>query len=75
MTRSYGKSGDATYEFTQWTSASDTKNLIYYFHTYDNRRVQQVELLKTDLDAKRILVIPRHGQEDFQNLTPVKTGA
>src|SRR5262249_4761667 len=70
-----GQAGDSTYELTQWTSACDTKNLVYYFHTYDNRRVRQVELMKSDLDGKRILVIPRQGREDFQNLTPVKAGA
>lgn len=62
-------------EYTQWTCASDTKNLTFYFHTHDNRRLRRVELLKADLNAKEIQVIPRHRQEDYQDLTPAQFGA
>ena len=36
---------------TLWTSAADTRNLIYYYHTQHNRRVRAVELGKIDLDG------------------------
>ncbi|HEV3136881.1 MAG TPA: choloylglycine hydrolase family protein [Pirellulales bacterium] len=62
------------YELTQWTSATDTKNLVYYFHSYDNRRVRQLDLKKVDLNAGQVLVIPSRGQEDFDDLTPGKAG-
>jgi len=70
-----GHAGDATFEYTQWTGASDTKNRVYYFHTYGNRRVQKVELDNVDLDAPQVLTIPKHAAEDVQNLTPSKAGA
>jgi choloylglycine hydrolase len=67
---------DATaYELTQWTSASDTKNLVFYFHSHDNRRIRQVDLKKVDFNGGQILVIPSRGQEDYDNLTPAKIGA
>ncbi len=45
-------------EYTQWTSACDLKNLKYYYHTYDDRRVYAAELGKFDADAKRPVTIP-----------------
>ncbi len=67
------ENGQPSFDHTQWTSASDTKNLIFYFHTDDNRRVRHVDLKECNLDAKRILVIPRHAAEDSQDLTPANT--
>lgn len=36
--------GNVIYEETQWTSASDLKNLKYYFHSYHNRNVRSIDL-------------------------------
>jgi choloylglycine hydrolase len=33
---------------TIWTSAADTRNLVYYCHTQHNRRVRAVELNEID---------------------------
>jgi choloylglycine hydrolase len=57
-------------EYTQWTSASDTKNRSFYFHSHDNRRVRRVDLLRADLNAAEIISIPLYDQADEQNLTP-----
>jgi choloylglycine hydrolase len=36
---------------TLWTSAADTRNLVYYYHTQHNRRVRAVELGKIDFGS------------------------
>jgi choloylglycine hydrolase len=56
------------FEYTQWTSASDLKNRKFYFHTYDNRRVRSVELMKFDLDAKRPVRIFLDDEAAIENL-------
>jgi choloylglycine hydrolase len=40
------------YEYTQWTSGIDLKNKYYYFHSYDNRNLRKIDLMKMDLDQK-----------------------
>ncbi len=57
-------------DYTQWTSASDTKNRSFYFHTHDNRRIRRVDLLQANLNAGEIVSIPLHDQADEQDLTP-----
>lgn len=61
-------------EYTQWTSASDTKNRSFYFHSHDNRRVRRVDLLRADLNAAEVVKIPLYDQADEQNLTPPSAG-
>ncbi len=39
-------------ETTQWTSAKDMARRRYYFHTYDDRSIRMVDLMKFDLNAK-----------------------
>jgi choloylglycine hydrolase len=36
---------------TIWTSAADTRNLVYYYHTQHNRRVRAVELNDIDFGS------------------------
>jgi len=36
---------------TLWTSAADTRNLVYYYHTQHNRRVRAVELGDVDFGS------------------------
>lgn len=61
-------------EYTQWTSASDTKNRSFYFHSHDNRRVRRVDLMRANLNASQVVTIPLHDQVDEQNLTPQGAG-
>ena len=65
-----GFGADASLELTDWTSASDTRNRTYYFHTQGNRRVRAVELMKCDLTAATPVTIPLHDEEPVQFLTP-----
>ena len=63
---------ETLYDITQYTTAADTKNKRYYFHTNDNRRVRVIDLTKMDLDGKGLVFIPMKSKEDVQDLTPVK---
>ncbi|MFY2556919.1 linear amide C-N hydrolase [Corallococcus terminator] len=59
---------------TQWTTASDTRNLIFYFHTQDNRRVRKISLKDVDFNAldKKILYVPLDTRkaQDIEDRTP-----
>jgi choloylglycine hydrolase len=60
---------------TQWTSASDTKNKVLYYHTQHNRRVRKVDLNKIDFDSPReILRMPldKVKAQDIEDVTPRK---
>jgi len=58
---------------TIWTSASDTNNKVFYYHTQHNRRVRMVDLKKIDFgsfsDIKR-LPLDRVKAQDIQDVTP-----
>jgi len=40
-------------EYTQWTSAIDMKNKVYYIKTYENFQLQKIELMKQNLMAEK----------------------
>ena len=57
---------------TQWTVVSDTKNLVLYYHTQNNRRVRMVDLNKINF-ANTIIVkqpLDKIPEQDIQNVTP-----
>ena len=33
-------------EYTLWTSASDTQNLVYYFKTYEGQDIESIDIVK-----------------------------
>ena len=58
---------------TLWTTAFDTKNLVFYYHTAHNRRVRMVDLKKIDFGAsKEIKRMPmdKAPQQDIEDMTP-----
>jgi choloylglycine hydrolase len=58
---------------TIWTSASDTKDRIFYYHTQHNRRVRKVDLSRIDFGSfKEIKYIPldRAKTQDIDDVTP-----
>lgn len=57
------------FEYTQWTSASDTKSCSYYFHSYGNRVIRKVDLRNANVDAKEIVTFPLVGESDIQDLS------
>jgi choloylglycine hydrolase len=58
---------------TIWTSASDTNNRVFYYHTQHNRRVRMVDLKKIDFgsfsDIAR-LPLDRVKAQDIDDVTP-----
>ena len=56
-------------DYTLWTSASDLKNLRYYFRTYANSRIRMVDLKAVKFDAKKIKTISFKGDEQIEDVT------
>jgi choloylglycine hydrolase len=60
---------------TQWTTCSDTKNRVLYYHTQHNRRVRKVDLSKIDFATPRELVrspLDKEKAQDIEDVTPRK---
>ncbi|MDA8746044.1 choloylglycine hydrolase family protein [Rubripirellula amarantea] len=56
---------------TIWTSASDTRNRVFYFHTQHNRRVQRVNLSKIDFGSlDEIKRVSFEKEQDIRDITP-----
>ena len=59
---------------TIWTSASDTKNLKYYYHTMHNRQVRMVDLKKVDFSPSREGIkrfpLDLHKSQNIEDVTP-----
>lgn len=63
------RDGERMYcDYTQYTSAIDTMSRCLYFHTYGNRRVRMVDLMKMKRDAPMLTVFPMDRHEDVQEL-------
>lgn len=64
------KNGNIVADYTTWTSANDLKRKRFYFRTYENSQIRMVDLMKMDLDAKKIITIPMSGDEVIKELRP-----
>ncbi len=63
------ENGKTVADYTLWTSASDLKNLRFYFRTFANSRIRMVDLKKLDLDAKQIKTFSMGGEEVIEDLS------
>jgi choloylglycine hydrolase len=61
--------GKEVADYTLWTSASDLKNLRYYFRTYDNSRIRMIDPKSLNLDTKEVRTISIGGEERFEDVT------
>ncbi|MET0278375.1 MAG: choloylglycine hydrolase family protein [Pseudorhodoplanes sp.] len=61
--------GNIQADYTLWTAASDLKNKRYYFHTYENRQIRMVDLMKMNVDGKDIVKISITSDGSIQSLT------
>jgi choloylglycine hydrolase len=61
--------GKVTADYTLWTSASDLKNLRFYFHTFENRQIRMIDLKKMDLNAKDLKTFSMGQKEDIDDLS------
>ncbi len=60
---------------TCWTSAADTKNLVYYFHTQHNRRVRKIDLTKINFDSVKTasrFPLDKEKTQDIEDRTPIQ---
>jgi choloylglycine hydrolase len=61
--------GKLVADYTLWTSVSDLKNLRYYIHTFENRRIRMVDLSRMDPIAKDVKTFSLGQEEDVEDLT------
>ena len=59
---------------TIWTSAMDTRNLVYYYHTQHNRKVRMIDLKRIDFSLVRSgirhLSLDRVKEQEIEDITP-----
>jgi choloylglycine hydrolase len=67
--RGVDEQGHTVVDYTLWTSATDLKNLRYYFRTYENSRIRMVDLKAVDLDANAVRTISMKGDEEIEVLS------
>ena len=65
----YVTNGEKHTEITLWTSASDLKNLKYYFNTHNNRQIQMLELKNIDFEENKLLRFKYINKENIANIT------
>jgi len=53
------QNGQMYCDYTQWTSAVDLRNKRYYFHTYADRTIRMVDLMKCNFDEKEPKIVMR----------------
>jgi choloylglycine hydrolase len=58
----YGGGADG-FEKTEWLSAADAKNLVYYVKTFENPTIQVLDMKKVNLDAKEIKTFKLQAEE------------
>ncbi len=57
-------------DYTVWTSAVDTKNKMYYYKTYKNQAVQQLDLLKMLKAVNgKVTIIESETARDYNKVT------
>lgn len=56
---------------TQWTTAMDTKNLIYYYKTQYNHRIRVIDLKKIDFGTGVLRYVPldKEHKQDYDYIT------
>jgi choloylglycine hydrolase len=56
-------------EYTIATTVKDTKNLKYYFKTYDDQSIKVIDFSKLDTNAKTLKSIPMTGKTNITDIT------
>ena len=56
-------------DYTMLTTARDATNIRYYYKTYADQTIRMVDLLKCDLNAKKIIKIGTKGEQQFADMT------
>ena len=56
-------------DYTMLTTARDSKNLRYYYKTYDDQTIRMVDLAKFDFNARKIVKISTKGEQPVVDMT------
>jgi choloylglycine hydrolase len=62
--------GNIVADYTLWTSVNDLKARRFFFRTYENSQIRSVDLMKLELDGKKLVRIPMKGAESIKSLNP-----
>ena len=68
QTRGCCKLENGKQEITVYTSCCNADKGIYYYTTYNNRRITAVDIYRTNLDSSDLTVYPIEAQEDIHYL-------
>ena len=57
------------YEITIYSSCCNTDRGIYYYYTYDNSRINAVDMFREDLEGNKLIAYPLNKEQDisYQN--------
>ena len=57
---------------TIWTTAADTRNLKFYYHTQHNRKLRMIDLTKLDFSTETIIHLPLDNkkEQEIEDVTP-----
>ena len=57
------------YEITIYSSCCNTDRGIYYYYTYDNSRINAVDMFREDLEGNKLIAYPLNTEQDisYQN--------
>jgi choloylglycine hydrolase len=69
MVYANGQNNKWTGGYTNWTTAADMTHVRYYFHTYQNRQIQMIDLSKVNLNAKTIKTVTMQQDETVNDLS------
>jgi choloylglycine hydrolase len=62
--------GEVAEDYTQWTTASDLKNLRFYYRTYADQRIRFVDLRNLDWIDAGVARMPVEDEEQtFEDVT------
>ncbi len=69
MPRGLSRTAEGESEMTNYSACVDQERGVYYYTTYDNRRLNAVDMHRVDLDADRLFVYPLKMEQDvaYQN--------
>ncbi|MDO4618046.1 MAG: linear amide C-N hydrolase, partial [Clostridia bacterium] len=68
MNRGICKVPSGEWDITVYSSCANTDRGLYYYTTYDNRRINCVDMYKTDLKSNKISRFPLEKKQDIKRV-------
>ena len=54
-------------DYTMLTTVRDSKNLRFYYKTYENQKIMMLDLKQIDKDAKEIKILSTAGSQQYED--------